>query len=1044
MPESPLSRIRKYVLWSIVGLGVVGLLLGLLWRHYMAPERLRRMAQSQLTKAAGAEAVVAIAHFSPLRGLILRDIRIEDINPEADLPLARIDTMLVAPVWSRLLKGDLTWRVVEIEGVDINAQFDSEGRWPFLERLARLGRPGVPPPTVYISRAHVRVTGLAERFGLPDISFPRLNARFQPVGENGNALDLVLWSEERARGRPRITARFDSQSQQAEGRISITGLSLDDKFRASLPPRLQAVWDDFGLNGQSSLAGKGAFTWNLQRAEPLHLKGKMVLDIGGLRHRLFPYPMRNLRAEVQFEDFSFRVNWFHASAGQAEVSGAAAGTYTEDEGIRGEATVRTQGLELDDTLRSALPAALSAHWERLRPGGLVDVMGHVSISPGANPPPLHATVSLRDCSASPPEFPFPLTDIRGELTVDGRTMTLRNLAAKIGEAPVRFENGYLSLDSAGPFLVAFEVAGLRLHKTVRELLCGRACAFLNPVADSFIQDIMIGGSVEATFHAQRRIAGTEPHTTSRIALHDATLSHPALERPLRGLSVSAQLDDEALRIAPWTASWGPATVSGEETRLQFRPDAARRFVMLLKDAPVDAHLRGLLGEAAQRTWDRCAPEGVADVSMRFERPAGPGLPYALSGVARVRDGRLRHAMFPYPLDRVTGELTFTRQGLRRCSFNGRHGETTVSGVVQPAVQGAVSSVHVVIQAKGLRFDEDLKAALPPSRQALWELLAPEGVMDLDLVEWLDNGNATPGRCVFQATAAVHELSLKRVRPLQLHEGRVSIRRAEWTAASGLSMIGRMDVRGLLVENTRIANLGAAFAFNPDALHIEDVSAECFQGRLRAELHAEHADDEPSIIRFDGSFDLEDADVEQAFPHREDASLAGKLRTSCRFTGSLDDVVRLSAEGEMILSEARLVAVPGILAVVNLFHMRGLDAPLFHTAKLVYELRDDLTVAHELNLIGDTLSLNGSGRMDANEGGVFNFHASVPEDSPMSGLGLLPITVRCGKDDALSKSNPVRTMAEAIRTMVGELLPLVFDRAPRVDRLVPHQAPEAPA
>ena len=1033
----PMGPVRRRILWSLGIVLVLCVTAAAAWRHYLGPERLRLAAQQRLARIAGGEVLVANARFRPLRGLVLRDVRIEDAASEKGLPAARIGTVLLCPAWSDLFAGRPAWRTVELEDVEINAQFDDTGRWTFLDQVHLAGETSGPAPTVFISRARLRVSGLAKRMGLPEVEFSRLNATFRSADPTGETYDVAIWSEERKRGRPRVTARVEPRSQRLRGEISIFGLSLDEQVRNSLPLRLQALWDDLALEGSSALEVNGRFSWDPRRAKPFHMSGKSYVNVGAFRHKTFPYPVTNLRAEADFDGLRFRVGWFHAFAGKAEISGAGEGVFTTEGSVSGNATIRAKGLVLDETLRDSLPMRARRIWKGMRPGGTVDVLAHFKAPAGLADPEVYAEVVLDSCTCAPRQIPVAMTDVTGRLILAHRRLTLRGVQGKAGGAEFTMRDGFVSLEPKGPFRVGLEVRRLRLEGSVASLMPSGIMAALPSAAGAFLKEGTIACNTDVSVDAARQSSDEEASFKADVTVRNLTFSHRALPTPVTRLNTRLHLTERSLELGATSAYWGDARIEIPRTRADLSPSAGQSLEVRIRNLALDKALYDLLPERVRGLWDRFGAEGRMDAVFRLARAAGPDKPFRLSGVADFREMKLLYVGFPYPISDVTGRMEVAQGRMRRAVFQGRNGSARISLTFEQEQGGGKPGACLVVEAAGAPLDEQLRNALSASHQALWNLFKPEGTMDFRLEHQFLYGSAQARVFPYSVNVMFPQLSLQGCTPAKASRVSLTVRQVTHEESGRATVRGRLSIENLSVEQTRVSGLRASFRSHDGGILVEGISADCYGGKLIGTVSVSGGAGSNEPMEFSGAVNLVDADLARIVEHRFKQRVSGRLTASGTFSGRLSDSCEFHAVGAMTIREGEIGKLPGILAVLNLFRFYGLDAPAFHDVELVYELKDGKLYAHEINFTGDILSLRGHGEVDRDGKMSFRF---IPEIGPkvnIPGLGKLldfvkekaiPITVRGGPDDPIWHMNPVLSVTRTVQDLLQDLLPLKLVQA----------------
>jgi len=181
-----------------------------------------------------------------------------------------------------------------------------------------------------------------------------------------------------------LTGRYNDATILAEGSVSRTGerqatavmirsrnLRLDKTLCEALPPKMGDILSDWEIEGPVSTetvistgptqAGNGAVVRTVAR-----------LDGPNVHHPFFPVPIHDVRAEITIDQTGARATDVEARYGSAGIRvsfDARHGDGTEEGTIKLVAT----GATLDDSLRGLLPVEITAAWDRVRPGGSIDV-----------------------------------------------------------------------------------------------------------------------------------------------------------------------------------------------------------------------------------------------------------------------------------------------------------------------------------------------------------------------------------------------------------------------------------------------------------------------------------------------------------------------------------------------------------------------------------------------------------------------------------------------------------------------------------------------
>ena len=1023
------SRVRKIVLVLCGALLLTTFAGAGLWRRYMNEERIRRIARVHLRRMAGGEVLVEEARVSLLRGLILRNVRVEDASSPTGLPVARIGTLLVAPSWKELLKGRLVWRSLELDNLRLNAEFDENGRWPFLDRINLAAQASGPAPTVFVTEASVRVAGLQERAGLPTVEISRINATFRAANREASLYNVVVWSEDRMRGRPKITARFDPKTQRTTGQFTVFGLDLDRRIHDSLPDKVRALWDDLSPTGRASLDVSGEFTWDPHKSKPFEIAGRTALRVDGLRPRRFPYPLEGFRADADFRQFEVRIRSFQGRAGKAEFSGSGQGVFTPAGAVRGGVTVSAKGLALDDALREALPPEARRQWDAVAPGGTVDVLAFLRLKERTASPKVRAECILRNCSGALPRLPFSVSDINGILQLDAGRLTLRELHGRIGDSEFRTEDGFVSLDPSGPFRVGFTASNVAVNHSLDELIPRPIAPRLEWGAEFLGKDAVLKCRADVVARASRARRGDPAEVEADVVVREVSYAHPRLDEPVRAESVAVHVTRNELVVEKVNARWRDATLAVPRTRVALPPTAAQQVDLVLTDMEMDAVLHDLLPAECQAVWDAFEPSGKMSLTVAAHRKGRQDEPIHTTIHADFKEATATFQGFPYPVHDIAGRLTVEDMKFVRGTFQGLHGESAIGATLERKAFRGAPGTRLRIETRNTPLDHALRDALPPKYRSLWDTVKLEGTLNLELdCHWPTAGGPFMP-CVWKANARFPRIRLDGAQKVSAHNARVIVREFERDKYGRSSFSGAFTAEETVIQDIALDDLAAAFQSDGDQLRVEGLVAKCYGGDVSGGVTVTGLRDPAVPVRYTGAANVTDADLAGVTKARMKEPVEGILTVSSTFRGEIAERSEFQSAGRMTVRDSRIGELPGLFAVLNLFRFHGLDAPAFHSVQLVYEMKDDAFRCHELNLLGDMLSLYGNGTVVQDGRIDFRFRPELGARREMpliTGLvdmikdRTISISVKGTQEEPVWRLNPVLTIIEAVRALTRDL------------------------
>ncbi len=134
--------------------------------------------------------------------------------------------------------------------------------------------------------------------------------------------------------------------------------------------------------------------------------------------------------------------------------------------------------------------------------------------------------------------------------------------------------------------------------------------------------------------------------------------------------------------------------------------------------------RAAAGHASHNLTGRIS--GVTHISR-----SAVGSPVKTTVEATVSDGTYISDDFPYMVDRIAATLRYADGRVKFLGATGRHGETELTVSTGTANGESDSAFDLRIQARNVKFDQDLLDALDPVSRKAMEELKPSGMFDFD-------------------------------------------------------------------------------------------------------------------------------------------------------------------------------------------------------------------------------------------------------------------------------------------------------------------------
>lgn len=249
--------------------------------------------------------------------------------------------------------------------------------------------------------------------------------------------------------------------------ITATGIALDEKVIAALPPDMQKLARSFRASGRGHAK---AFLRHVPGKKDFHNSFHVQFFDTSVKWDEFPYPLERVSGFLdiypthwEFRDF----RGFH-NGGDVLVHGRTfPKTPNQTAGTDGRLVIDIVGrqIALDQSLKSALQPmpALARAWDVFAPAGRMNFATRIDQLPG-QPHELDVTVDVRGCAIEPKFLPYLLHDLSGQFRYHKNRVDLVRLSAKHQKSQFTLDEGTIELHPAGGFYADLKgVQGNPIH-----------------------------------------------------------------------------------------------------------------------------------------------------------------------------------------------------------------------------------------------------------------------------------------------------------------------------------------------------------------------------------------------------------------------------------------------------------------------------------------------------------------------------------------------------------------------------------------------------
>ncbi|HEX7897108.1 MAG TPA: AsmA-like C-terminal region-containing protein [Planctomycetota bacterium] len=174
---------------------------------------------------------------------------------------------------------------------------------------------------------------------------------------------------------------------------------------------------------------------------------------------------------------------------------------------------------------------------------------------------------------------------------------------------------------------------------------------------------------------------------------------------------------EAAFESPLLGAWTAAGEADLET-------GAYRLRMSTEGWQIRPALREALAAGPRDIFDKYKPAGKADLHVEISKAPGKGVDFTAR--FRPRGMSIYYRNFPYPIERVEGELDFFADGFRIKHMEARSGGTGIRFDGWADGYDAAAAYAFRVEIDDMPLDALLRSALGADAQRVWDLFGPSG------------------------------------------------------------------------------------------------------------------------------------------------------------------------------------------------------------------------------------------------------------------------------------------------------------------------------
>ncbi|HEX3872368.1 MAG TPA: hypothetical protein VHV77_18110, partial [Pirellulales bacterium] len=402
-------------------------------------------------------------------------------------------------------------------------------------------------------------------------------------------------------------------------------------------------------------------------------------------------------------------------------------------GARWTATGNIDGLDISPELLCSLPGNLNqqcASLEALR--AQVVARFQVRYDQFASPPlDFDVAGKLQRGRIDDPRLPYPLTDLRADFRCDAHGCSISEMTARSGQAMLRLDATRKGYDTTSPFELRAVARRLVLDNRLLEILPEQAKTEWHKFLPSGEVDL----DVRLAFDGQN----WQPEVLCKCV--NASFSYYKFPYRMERVRGTLELKDGILKT-----NLVAATDSAEVRivcELRTLPAPGPGWVEVRGDGlRFDDKMLAAMSGPSSAIVRSLNPYGRFNLFGRFWRDDDASEHRLM--VMNLSQCAMRFDKFPYPLDNIRGTIEMHDGSWTFRDLQGANGTARVActGQMVPTPQG--NQLDLQFSGTQVLLEEELRDALSPSAQQLWNALKPQGSINVETQVRFVTGDPTVG------------------------------------------------------------------------------------------------------------------------------------------------------------------------------------------------------------------------------------------------------------------------------------------------------------
>lgn len=317
-------------------------------------------------------------------------------------------------------------------------------------------------------------------------------------------------------------------------------------------------------------------------------------------------------------------------------------------------------------------------------------------------------------------LPYPLTDLAAMFQCDNSGCSVHELSARNGQTTLSLSVQRDGHQPNAPWTLTAESQ----HMALDQRLLRALPAEFRDEWRKFLPDGKVHARLKLRFDGQRY------HPDVTVQCLDASFSYQKFPYRLERAAGTITFKDDLL-TAQLKAFSGSREVQIEGVLRKPGPRGVGWLKVVANDLPLDEKLFAALNPAARQVVQELHPDGTVDLDLLFRREQELESAVHRSINVAFNHCAVRYRHFPYPIQDIRGRLTINDAEWTFDQLEGVNdtGRVFCNGRFGPSPTGG-NELQLNFQAENLPLEAELRDALRPAMQRIWDDLKPQGAIGL--------------------------------------------------------------------------------------------------------------------------------------------------------------------------------------------------------------------------------------------------------------------------------------------------------------------------